>query len=65
MEEDIKIWKGEYLSNHWLDLTEIWNFGLGEQMEIENCLQCRRQQLEDDLKLWKVLDLPQILNPAI
>ena len=24
-EDDLKIWKVEYLSNHWLDLTQIWN----------------------------------------
>ena len=25
MEDDLKIWKVEYLSNHLLDLTKIWN----------------------------------------
>ena len=51
MEDDLKIYKGEYLSNYLLDLPEILNFSLGEQREIENCLQCRRQQLEDDLQI--------------
>ena len=28
MEDDLKIWKVEYLSNHWPDLAQIWNFSL-------------------------------------
>ena len=51
IEDDLKIEKVEYISNRWLDLPEIWNFSLGEQIEIENCLQCRQQQLEDDLQI--------------
>ena len=31
MEDDLKILKVEYLSNHWLDVTQIWNLSLGDQ----------------------------------
>ena len=24
-EDDLKIWKEEYLGNYWSDLTQIWN----------------------------------------
>jgi hypothetical protein len=29
MEDDLKIFKVEYLSNHVLDLTQIWDLSLG------------------------------------
>ena len=28
MEDDLKIWKVEYFSNHWSDCTKIWNLSL-------------------------------------
>ena len=28
MEDDLKIWKVEYLNIHWSDLTQIWNLSL-------------------------------------
>ena len=31
MEEDLKKWKVEYLSNHWSDLSQILNLFLGKQ----------------------------------
>ena len=36
MEEDLKILKVEYLSNHWLDFPQILNLGLGDQTKIKN-----------------------------
>ena len=46
MEDDLKILKVEYLSNHWLDLPQILNWSLGDQTKIQNTLN------EDDLQ-WK------------
>jgi hypothetical protein len=34
MEDDLKILKVEYLSNHWLDLPQISRLGLGDQTKI-------------------------------
>ena len=31
MEEDLKIIKIEYLSNHWSDIPQIFNLSLGDQ----------------------------------
>ena len=36
MEEDIKILKVEYLSNHWSDFAQILNLSLCDQIKIEN-----------------------------
>ena len=38
MEDDIRIFKMEYPSNHWLDLSKIVNLSLGDQTESKNCL---------------------------
>ena len=46
MEEDLKIMKVEYLSNHWSDFPQILNLTLGDQTKIKN------PQNEDDLQ-WK------------
>ena len=64
MEEDLKIFQVEYLSNHWLDLAQILNLSLGEKTKIkkarnEDDLQWRRPPMkttsnEDDLKITKV-----------
>ena len=69
MEDDHIISKVEYLSNHWLDLSQILNLSLGDQTESKNCLKWRRPTMEDDLKILEVeylsnywLDLSQILN---
>ena len=43
MEDDLKILKVEYLSNHWSDLPQILNLGLGDQTKIKNAWN------EDDL----------------
>ena len=44
MEEDLKILKVEYLSNHWSDLLQILNWGSEDQTKTENVLS------EDELK---------------
>ena len=44
MEDDLRILKVEYLSNHWSDLTQILNLSLGKW---------RRLPMEDDLKILK------------
>ena len=36
MEEDLKILKVEYLSNHWSDFPQILDLSLGDQTKIEN-----------------------------
>ena len=46
MEDDLKILKVEYLSNHWSDFPQISNISLGDQTKIKNT------QNEDDLQ-WK------------
>ena len=65
MEEDLKIFKVEYLSNHWSDFPQILNISSGDQTKIKN------PQMEDNLKILKVeylsywLDLSPILNLSI
>ena len=44
MEEDLKILKVIYLSNHWLDFPQISNLSLGDQTKIKNT------QNKDDLQ---------------
>ena len=34
MEDELKILDVEYLSNHWMDLAQIWNLSLGDQTKI-------------------------------
>ena len=36
MEDDLNILKVEYLSNHWLDFPQIWDWSLGDQSKIKN-----------------------------
>ena len=69
MEEDLKILKVVYLSNHWSDFPQILNLSLGDQTKIEKCLKERWPPMEEDLKILKVeylsnhwSDFPQILN---
>ena len=47
MEDDLKLLKVEYLSNHWPDLPQILNFSSGDQTEIKNTWN------EDDIELKK------------
>ena len=50
MEDDFKILKVDYLSNHYSDFSEIWNLGSGDQTKINN----RGHTIEVDLKILKV-----------
>ena len=68
MEDDLKIIKVEYLSNHWSDLLQILNLCRGDQTKIKYLFKWRGPQIEDNLKIIKVeylskrwSDLPQIL----
>ena len=47
MEDSLKIWNIEYLSNHLSDRPQIENLGQGDQIKIENAWN------EDDLQ-WKM-----------
>ena len=47
MEEDLKIIKVEYLSNHWLVFAQVLYLSLGDQTKIKNSLK------EYDLQ-WKM-----------
>ena len=55
MEEDLKILKVEFLSNHWSDFTQILNLSLGDQTKITNAWK------EDDHQ-WKKTSKYQKLN---
>ena len=68
MEDDLKISKVEYLSNHWLDLSQILYQSSGDQTKLKN-EKWRWPPIEDNLQLLKVeylsnhcSDLPPILN---
>ena len=67
MEDNLKILKVEYISNHLFDLPQLINLSLKDQ--IENCCKSRWTTIEDDLKMFKVEYLsshlfypPQLLN---
>ena len=69
MEDDLKILKVKYLSNHLLDHTQILNLSLDDQTIFYKFLKWRLPQMEDDLKILKVkylsyqlLDHTQLLN---
>ena len=51
MEDDLKILKGEYLSNHLLDPTQILNLSLDDQRILHNALQWRLPQMEEYQKV--------------
>ena len=57
MEDDLKIRKVEYLSNHWSDLAKknlsTWKQPRVLMYEIKMTSNGRRPQMEDDLK-WKM-----------
>jgi hypothetical protein len=48
MEDDLKMWKVEYLTNHWLDLTQIWNLSYWDQTKVQKSIKWRRPPMEDD-----------------
>ena len=54
MEDDLKILKVEYLSNHLLDHTQILNFRFDDQIIFYKSLKGRWPSMEDDLKILKV-----------
>ena len=68
MEDDLKILKVEYLSNHWPDLSQILNLSIGNWTK-KTCLKGRQLPMEEDPKILKVeylrnhvLDFLQIWN---
>ena len=54
MEDDLKILKVEYLSNHLLDHTQIFNLSFYDQTIFCKSFKWRRPPMEDDLKILKV-----------
>ena len=52
VEDDLKIWKVEYVSNHWSDLTQIWNLSLYGFAKRYTSVKWRWPPMEDDLK-WR------------
>ena len=66
MEDNLKILKVKYISNHWPDLSQILNLSSGDPTKIKN------PQKEDDLKIINVEylsnhlpDLSKILSLSI
>jgi hypothetical protein len=53
-EDDLKKWKGEYLSNHWQDLTQILKSRYWDQTKVEKGVKWRQPPMEDDLH-WKMI----------
>ena len=53
MEDDLKILKVEFLSNHWLDLSQILNLSIGNWTKI-TCLNGRQPPVEEEPKILKV-----------
>ena len=51
MEDDLKILKVEYLSNHLLDHTQILNLSLYDQTIICKSFKWRQLPMEDDLNI--------------
>ena len=54
MEDDLKILKVEYLGNHLLDNSQIFNLSLNDQNIFYKSFEWRRPPMEDDLKILKV-----------
>ena len=61
MENDLKILKVEYLSNHWSDLPQLLNLSLEDKTKIKNCCTWIQPPLEDNLKILKVKYLRNLL----
>ena len=55
MEDDLKIWKVEYLSNLWSDLTQIRNLSLHDLTKGYKSVKWRWPPIEDDLNLKMTL----------
>ena len=47
------VWKVDYLSNHWSDLTQSWNLSLSHLTRGYKVVKWRWPSMEDDLK-WKM-----------
>ena len=52
MQEDLKILKVDYLSNHLLEPTQIYNLSLDDQIILYKFFKWRQPSMEDDLQ-WK------------
>ena len=50
MEDDLKIFKVEYLNNHLMDRTQLLNISLDDQIIFYKSLKWRRPPMEEDLK---------------
>ena len=61
MEDDLKILKVDYLSNHLLDPTQIFNLSLHDQAIFCQSFKWRQPLMEDDLKILKVEYLSNLL----
>ena len=57
MEDDLKILKGEYLSNHLWDHTQILKLSFNDQTIFSKSFKWRQPPMEDDLKILKVENL--------
>ena len=57
MEDDLKILKVEYLSNHISDHTQILNLILDDQPIFYQSFKWRNPPMEEDLKIVKVENL--------
>jgi hypothetical protein len=49
-EENLKIQKVEYFTDHWSDLTQIWNFSYWDQTRVHKGMKWRGPPMEDDLQ---------------
>ena len=54
MEDDLKILKFEYLSNHWPDFSQILNLSSGDQTKITNAWKEDDHQWKKTSKYWKL-----------
>ena len=68
MEDNLKILKVEYLSNHWSDLSQIWNLSSGDQNKPNSKMRKtkmtsngrRPQNINSWISQQPLTDLPQI-----
>jgi hypothetical protein len=62
MEDNIKIWKVEYLSNHLLDHIQILNLSLYDQTIFYKSFLWRKPLMEDNIKILK---MEYLSNPLL
>ena len=60
MTDDLKICKVEYISNHFLDQTQIVDLSLNDQTIFYKSLHCILPTMEDDLRYKDDLKVSQI-----